>query len=68
MLGVLDLKRPQLRVFLFRRPVNTAPGESDNADNNQDDADDPQWFHLRLLEHAPATDQLNDQHHHGNDQ
>ena len=43
---VSDLKGAELRVFLFRRPAQTAPSESDDADDNKDDADDCGRFHF----------------------
>ncbi len=42
---VSDLKGAELRVFLFRRPAQTAPSESDDADDNKDDTDDGGRFH-----------------------
>jgi hypothetical protein len=46
---VSDLKGTELRVFLFRRPAQTAPSESDDADDNKDYADDGDRFHRREL-------------------
>ena len=42
---MLDLEGPQLRVFLFLIPTQTAPGEADNANDDENDADDSCWFH-----------------------
>ena len=44
-LSVLDLKRPQLRVFLFLIPPQAAIGESDNANDDENDADYSSRFH-----------------------
>ena len=44
-LGVLDLNRPKLGVFLFLSPTQTAVGEADNANDDQNDADYSSWFH-----------------------
>ena len=46
---VSDLKGAELRVFLFRGPAQTAPSESDDANDNKDDADDDGGFHSREL-------------------
>jgi len=42
---VSNLKGAELRVFLLRRPAQTAPSESDDADDNKDDADEDGRFH-----------------------
>jgi len=42
---VSDLKGTELRVLLLRSPAQTTPGESDDADDNKDDADDGGRFH-----------------------
>ena len=46
---VSNLKWAELRVFLFRRPAQAAPSESDDANDNKDDADDDGRFHLGEL-------------------
>ena len=46
---VSNLKWAELRVFLLRRPAQTAPRESDDANDNKDDADDDGRFHLGEL-------------------
>jgi len=43
--GVLDFKRPKLRVFLFLSPTQAAVGEADNANDDENDADYSSWFH-----------------------
>ena len=43
--GVLDFKRPKLRVFLFLSPTEAAVGEADDANDDENDADDCSWFH-----------------------
>ena len=40
-----DLQGAELRVFLLRCPAQPAPGKSDDADDNKDDADDGGRFH-----------------------
>ena len=43
--GVLDFNRPKLGVFLFLSPAQAAVGETDNADDDENDADYSSWFH-----------------------
>ncbi len=43
--SVFDFDRPQLRVFLFLSPTQAAVGETDNADDDENDADYSSWFH-----------------------
>ena len=64
---VSDLKRTQLRVLLLRRPAQTTPGESDDADDNKDDADDGSRFHWAILQWSAPLDQIDNQHHDRND-
>jgi len=65
---VSNLKGAELRVFLLRRPAETAPGESDDADDNKDDADDRGRFHCASLQRPATLDQLENQHHNRNDE
>ena len=44
-LFVGDLKRTKLGVFLFGGPTQAAPGESNDADDNQNNADNSSGFH-----------------------
>ena len=44
-----DLEGAELRVFLLRCPAQAAPGESDDADDNKDNADDGGRFHRSEL-------------------
>ena len=46
---VSNLKWAELRVFLFRRPAQATPSESDDANDNKDDADHAGGFHWREL-------------------
>jgi hypothetical protein len=43
--SVLDFERTQLGVFFLGRPMNAAPGKTDNANDNENDADNSSWFH-----------------------
>lgn len=43
--SVLDFQRTKLRVFLLGRPMQAAPGKTDNANDDENDADDSSWFH-----------------------
>lgn len=40
-----DLERTELRVFLFRSPVQAAPCKADNTDDDENNADDRSGFH-----------------------
>jgi hypothetical protein len=42
---MLDFNRPKLRVFLFLSPTQSAVGEADNANDDENDADYSSWFH-----------------------
>ncbi len=46
MFGMLDFQRTKLGIFLLGRPMQAAPGETDNADDDENDADDSSWFHV----------------------
>ena len=46
---VSNLEGAELRVLLLRRPPQAAPGESDDANDNENDADDAGGFHWRNL-------------------
>ena len=43
---VTNLNWTELCVFLFRRPAQAAPSESDDTNDNKDDADEDGRFHL----------------------
>ena len=63
-----DLNWAELRVFLLRRPAQAAPGESDDANDNKDDADDGGRFHLCELTMSGGLGSIDNQHHNRNDE
>ncbi len=42
---VRNLHGAELRVFLLRRPAEAAPGEAEDSDDDENDADDDGRFH-----------------------
>jgi hypothetical protein len=45
--AMLDFQRTELRIFFLLVPVQTSPGEADDADDDEKNADDSSWFHAR---------------------
>lgn len=44
-LGMFNLERTDLGIFLFFVPAQPAISEADDADDDENDADDSSWFH-----------------------
>ena len=44
-LGMFNLERTYLGIFLFFVPAQPAISEADDADDDENDADDSSWFH-----------------------
>lgn len=45
-LSVLDFERTKLGVFFLGRPMNAAPGKTDDANDDENDANESSWFHV----------------------
>ena len=44
-LGMFNLERTDLGIFLFFVPAQPAISEADDADDDENNADDSSWFH-----------------------
>jgi len=43
--SVRNLERTELGVFLFFGPTQAAPGKTNDADDDKNNADNSRWFH-----------------------